>query len=262
VRIVLALFVVAAPAAAQRTALPYDATRDLAITGVAAVLWTTSAFLDQHIAASRCRWCDPPGIDSSIRGALKWSQTEPAQTASSALAYGGMPLATLGVDWLISGRDAKVAGTDALIAAEAGVLSGLFGQMVKFAVARERPYVHALDPSQKGKTQNPGDNNVSFYSGHANFTMAVAVASGVCASLRDEKNAWAVWATGVPLALFTGYLRIAADKHYATDVLAGAAMGALFGAAVPLLLHRPDSPATAGASIAVSPQVISLSGSF
>jgi membrane-associated phospholipid phosphatase len=96
--------------------------------------------------------------------------------------------------------------------------------------------------------------------------MAIAVASGMCASLRGEQNAWAVWATGVPLAVATGYLRIAADKHYASDVLVGATFGALFGAGVPLLLHRPGQ-GTPGSfarstSIAVGPNAIALSGGF
>ena len=66
------------------------------------------------------------------------------------------------------------------------------------------------------------------------------------------------------LALFTGYLRIAADKHYASDVAVGALMGGLFGAGVPLLLHRPsDAPSTATqASIAVAPRAFALAGHF
>lgn len=262
VRVLLALLVVAAPAAAQRSALPYEPARDLAVTGAAAAAWAAAALLDAQLAPSRCRWCDPPALDSSARDALRWSNAGAAASLSNVLGYGGMPLATVGVSWLVSGRDAKVAGTDALIAAEAAVLAGAVDQAVKFAVGRERPYVHALDPSLKAGIAHPADANVSFYSAHTTVTTAVAVASGVCASLRGEKDAWAVWATGVPLALLTGYLRIAADQHYATDVLAGAAMGALFGAGVPLLWHRPGTAAPASASVAVSPQVITFSGSF
>jgi membrane-associated phospholipid phosphatase len=40
------------------------------------------------------------------------------------------------------------------------------------------------------------------------------------------------------LAAATGYLRIAADRHYFTDVLAGAALGAGAGLTVPYLMHR------------------------
>jgi membrane-associated phospholipid phosphatase len=37
----------------------------------------------------------------------------------------------------------------------------------------------------------------------------------------------------------TAYTRIAADRHYFTDTLAGAAIGMAAGAAPPLLFHRP-----------------------
>ena len=35
------------------------------------------------------------------------------------------------------------------------------------------------------------------------------------------------------------YLRIAADRHYATDVLTGSAVGSAIGFSVPYLAHRP-----------------------
>ena len=258
----LAVVLSAGPAFAQRSPLPYEPARDLTITGVAGAAWVVSQIFDRQLAPQTCRWCDPPAFDSSVRDGLKWSNTAAADTASNVLAYGGVPIASLGVDFLISGRDWKVAGTDALIAGEAAIVAGAFDQGIKFALGRERPFVHALDAGSKGQTARPGDNNVSFYSGHTSFTMATAVATGMCASLRGEKEAWAVWATGVPLSLVTGYLRIAADKHYATDVLVGAAMGGLFGVTIPYFLHRPQQGAAATASFAIGPRLATLSGQF
>ena len=55
------------------------------------------------------------------------------------LAYGAVPVAGLGVAFFVSGRDAKAAGVDALIAAESLALAGLAGAAVKLAVARRRP---------------------------------------------------------------------------------------------------------------------------
>jgi membrane-associated phospholipid phosphatase len=260
--LVLAALLAASTAPADSRALPYEPVRDLTITGVAGLGWLLSQVFDKQLAPESCRWCDPPGFDSSVRDSLKWSDTGAANTASNILAYGGMPIATLGVDLLASGGDWRVAGTDALIAAESALVAGAFDQGIKHLVGRERPFVHALDPSQKPLTDKPADNNVSFYSGHTSFTTAIAVSAGMCASLRGERNAWMVWATGVPLALGTGYLRIAADKHYASDVLVGAAMGGLFGAAIPYFLHRPQQDAGASASLAVGPRMLALSGRF
>ena len=274
VRFLLALVLVAFPVAAQRSPLPYEPARDLTITGAAGLAWAISQLFEKQLAPQTCRWCEPPGFDSSIRDGLKWSNTAAANTASNVLAYGGVPLATLGVDLMVSGRDPKVVGTDALIAAEAAVLAGVFDQGIKFAFGRERPFVHALDESQKPLTARPGDNNVSFYSGHTSFTTAIAVATGMCASLRGEKDAWAVWATGLPLALGTGYLRIAADKHYFTDVVTGAVIGSAIGVLLPVLFHgRTDQfvpngtgtgsgPGTATTPLRNAPSAFTLSGGF
>lgn len=55
-----------------------------------------------------------------------------------------------------------------------------------------------------------GSDAKSFFSGHTAAAMASA--------------GWRV-DVGIPIAVGAGYLRMAANKHYATDVLAGAAVG-------------------------------------
>lgn len=75
-----------------------------------------------------------------------------------------------------------------------GLVLGLT-EVVKHAVPRERP---------------DGSDNRSFWSGHTATAMS---ASG-----------WRVQ-IGVPIAIGTGYLRMAANRHYATDVLVGGAVG-------------------------------------
>jgi membrane-associated phospholipid phosphatase len=131
---------------------------------------------------------------------------------------------------------------DAAAIAEATILAADLNQATKFLVARERPFVHALSPADKSATSSPADNNTSFYSGHASTSMALAVSMAEVASLRKYDWAPVAWATLPALSLFTGYLRIAADKHYFTDVATGAAMGALFGYFVPHLFRSPREP--------------------
>jgi hypothetical protein len=48
------------------------------------------------------------------------------------------------------------------------------------------------------------------------------------------------------LAAATGYLRIAADSHYFSDVLVGAAVGTAVGLLVPHLLHKERVPLPPG----------------
>jgi membrane-associated phospholipid phosphatase len=77
----------------------------------------------------------------------------------------------------------------------------------------ERPFVHVLPPAQKGRTAQPDDNNLSFSSGHTTATFALAAAAGTVATMRGYRWAPLTWIVGGALALGTGYLRIAADRH-------------------------------------------------
>jgi membrane-associated phospholipid phosphatase len=220
-------------------ALPYDAIRDPVVTGTAGTAWLLLQFFDERLGGGGCRWCEPPAFDEAARGALRWRSSDAPAIASDVLAYGAVPAVGLGVGFFVSGRDAKAAGVDALIAAETVALAGLAGEAVKLAVARRRPAAHA-----SGAERASSDDDASFYSGHASAAFAVATSFATCASLRGDRDAWVAWATGLPLAAVTGYLRIAADRHYLSDVLAGAGAGTLFGILVPRLLHSPAVLAT------------------
>jgi membrane-associated phospholipid phosphatase len=254
----LAVAAAAALAAASgpSRSLPYESIRDPVVTGVAGAAWLLSHVFEDRLAPSACRWCDPPAFDAAARDRLRWADPAAAGIASDVLAYGGVPLLGLGVDFFVSGRDAKVAGTDALIAAETLALAGLFGQAVKVVVARERPGARARDG-----TRGSSDEHASFYSGHTSSAFAVAVSLATCASLRGDREAWVLWAAGLPLAAATGYLRMAADRHYLSDVLAGAGAGALFGILVPRLLHSPGAPSPPPAGTARFP-MLTFGGRF
>jgi membrane-associated phospholipid phosphatase len=233
---------------APENELAYSWTIDGAVTAGAVVVWGGSQLLASHLAASTCRWCNPGSLDSSVRDALRWNDTSAALLASNLDAFGFVPLASLGLLTLGAAHDDRLGemSGNGLVIAEAVALSGALNQVVKFAAGRERPYVHALPPTQKALTGNPADNNTSFYSGHTSFAFSLAVASGTVASMRHYRLAWAVWAAGLAGAATVGYLRIAADRHYFTDVLAGAVVGSGIGFAVPYAFHRPRARDVAG----------------
>ena len=162
------------------------------------------------------------------------------------MAFAALPAVSFGLAAVAAGADRRLDETpvDALIVAEAVTLAGAMNQAFKFSVARERPFVHARTPAERAARADP-DDNLSFYSGHTSFAFALAVSSGTVASMRRYRLAPWVWAVGLSAAAATGWLRIAADKHYFTDVVAGAAMGSAFGLGVPYLLHRPGDRAGA-----------------
>ena len=54
---------------------------------------------------------------------------------------------------------------------------------------------------------------------------------------------------GFTLAAGVGYLRIAADQHYLTDILVGAAVGGLMGWAIPRIFHSPSPAPSTGTAL-------------
>jgi membrane-associated phospholipid phosphatase len=99
-------------------------------------------------------------------------------------------------------------------------------------------------------------------SGHATAGFAVAVSTGVVATMRGRKSAPWLWLAGLALATFNSYLRIAADRHYLTDVLAGAALGTLAGLAVPLVFHGVKAPVTVTPYASQGGGGVSIGGSW
>jgi membrane-associated phospholipid phosphatase len=223
---------------------------DVPLTLGGATLWVATEVTKGTFAPSDCRWCQPNGFDTAVRDALKWGDPDAADMLSNIGAFAVAPILTVGggAAVAVDSDGAANVPTDALVVSESAALAMVANQLVKFAVGRERPYVHA-----SGASPGP-DGDLSFYSGHTTFTFSLAVASGTVASLRGYRLAPVVWAAGLTTAAATGWLRIAADKHYATDVLTGAALGSAFGVVVPLLHRAPDAvaitPLPGGASVA------------
>ncbi len=79
--------------------------------------------------------------------------------------------------------------------------------------------------------------------------------------MRGYRLAPLVWASSLPWAAVTGYLRIAADKHYLTDVLTGALIGSAVGFLVPFVFHR-ESAAHGDPEATAAIQVTQARGPF
>jgi membrane-associated phospholipid phosphatase len=231
--------------------LRFDWTRDGLITGVGAVLLISSEGLfKEELAPATCRWCDraPDGTDRLNR-LDRWGRglagttsqaRKRADTWSNVLDFGVLPLGVLGAQYALSqgnGASRSMYFQDAVIILESSMLTLVLNQTVKFIAGRERPFVHVLPEDQKPLTPHPTDNNLSFFSGHTSLAFSLVVSAGTVATLRGYKHRGWIWAVGLPMATSVGLLRMAADKHYLTDVALGAVVGSAFGVAVPLLLH-------------------------
>ena len=237
--------------------LRYDTRVDVGVTAMGATWYLMSELLKASLVPEKCRWCyraDDGGdllnpYDGWVRRRLIWHDTRTADVTSTVLVGLVTPAAQLGLTALAAGNDHALSGfpLDALIVTESTVVAGVLNQIVKFGFARERPFVHFLPRAPnavRALTDSPSDDNLSFYSGHTTLAFAVATASGTVASMRGYRLAPVIWGSGLTLASTVGYLRIAADKHYFSDVVTAAIIGSIVGVGVPLVFHGPERAAT------------------
>jgi membrane-associated phospholipid phosphatase len=193
-------------------------------------------------APDACRWCSAGQFDTWVRGELVLSNPDPARTASDILVVGVLPVGALANSWFSSraGGAPEAFWEDTLVLAEAVSLTGLATEATKDLTARRRPY------AGEGAS---GAAVKSFFSGHTSTAFAIAASAGTISTMRGYPSAPWVWGVGMTLAATTGYLRVAGDAHWATDVLVGAGVGGLVGFAVPWVFHR----AAPGAKVALRP---------
>jgi membrane-associated phospholipid phosphatase len=225
----------------QAHALRWDPALDVTVTAAGGAAWIGSELLKGDLAPSRCRWCAVDSTDARVRDALVWSNTSLADTISDVTGFVLMPVAALGLDALAAAHDRALGRVpeDALVVAEAGVVTADLTQLTKMLAGRERPFVHAQNP----RTLRDPDDNLSFFSGHSDEAFALAAASGTVCTMRGYRWAPLTWTIGGAVATATAYFRIAADKHWLTDVVVGAVVGAGTGFAVPFLFHSAvDDP--------------------
>lgn len=246
----LALLLAAPPPASAQEPVPlqYDLTLDATVTALAAATWIGSELLKDELAPDACRFCAPNRFDAWAREGILWDDVEPARRTSDVLAFGVIPAAVAANAFLSANAagDASEGWVDLLIVAEAATLAANLNQLVKYAVGRQRPFVYYRNHPDPDRPPDP-DDNVSFYSGHTSLAFSLATAAGTVSSMRGYGSAPWVWGVGLGLASLVGYLRVAGDKHYLTDVLVGAVAGAAVGIAVPRWLHgREEGGATTG----------------
>ncbi|MET0283785.1 MAG: phosphatase PAP2 family protein [Polyangiales bacterium] len=217
-----------------------------------AALWLLTEGLKPRLAPTDCRLCGRNGLDSAVQDGLLLQNVHPARRLSDALLFGLVPgfafASVAGIG--LADNKWRSAGENAVVLSEVVVATALLTQLTKYTVGRERPFLRTQRDNGLTVTHGP-DDNLSFFSGHTSLTFALAVGAGSIASFRDSKHAPWIWGVGMPLATLTGYLRIAADRHYFTDVLTGALVGSAIGVLVPWL-HRHYASDT-GPRVSASP---------
>jgi membrane-associated phospholipid phosphatase len=128
---------------------------------------------------------------------------------------------------------------NAVLIAESTGLTMLVTEILKLAASRERPYSRGGSHCDE---ERGTDTFMSFPSGHTSLTFAAAVAASRIAHIRGYRHATAIQLVTLSTAIGTGYLRIAADRHYFSDVVIGALVGTIVSAVV-VEAHRTSEPA-------------------
>ncbi len=209
----------------------------LSIAAAGGAIFLGTELLKSNLISESCRWCKPPSFDESVRDALVWNNTRRADILSSIDAYVVAPIA--GITLLaLSDHGAGLPRfmDDTITVFETVALTQLVVQAVKFTVARQRPFARfGSDVSFEP------DQNLSFPSGHSALGFSITVAAGMVAHWRNYWTEPYIWGTGIFLSVSTEYLRMAADKHYLSDVLVGGGLGIAGGLLIPRLM-KEDVP--------------------
>lgn len=207
----------------------------LVVLGAGALTWVGSeALFKDRLSPAACRWCAPTGVDESVRDALVWDNSARAATLSDFAAYvaaPGLVISTFALSDAALPRSTIRFIDDIVPVAEALVYGQLITNIGKYIVGRQRPYARFAE----GEIVPTNEDNLSYPSGHSSSTFSIAVAAGMVAHRRRAKLEPVVWAGGLTIAASAAYLRIAADRHYFTDVVTGSALGVAFGFLIPRL---------------------------
>jgi len=128
--------------------------------------------------------------------------------------------------------------TGAVVWAGTMIVTQGITQLTKVLARRPRPSAYRL--AEEGSPLSRGEYQ-SFFSGHTSIAFASVVAGSVL-WLNWRKSEWALPAASIAMAAGCGLTRIYSGRHFLTDVLTGAAVGAAMGILVPMSHEGEDAP--------------------
>ncbi len=243
----LALLLPAPQAQAQdnRNRSPYLAQEGLELTLSGGLILGSALlpkiFKDEAFAEPPCEACDALQINAMDRPVTGYY-------SGGAKVLSDITVSTLILaPYALSIADVAVDDNASGFLKDAAVLSQTLGvnlflmQMVKFSVRRPRPFTYNPEAPLEAKLEQ--DSSLSFFSGHSSTAFSMAVAYAITYQERhpNDPMRFVVWGSGLGLAATTAGLRVAAGKHFWSDVLVGSLVGTAIGIVVPALHMRPDS---------------------
>jgi len=222
----------AVPAATQATDAPATAvaTKTTAMQPTVALHEGGSDATHSSLFARRELWFGlaAAGTVALVATQDQWLTSEALESRSSAgehslandvrpLGDGGVVFSALAIGYVGARFTGHPAAASQIMRIGASVgVAGLFTAALKEAVGRTRP---AQTPGDADEL-HPFSGHDSFPSGHT--TVAFALASAIDA---ETESRWVPW-IAYPAAALVGWSRVHDNRHWASDVLAGAVIGA------------------------------------
>jgi hypothetical protein len=183
------------------------------------------------------RWSSRNSFDDGARDVFKGgsrSTRDDAELASDIL-LGGMAGMLVGDWWWL--REEYGFLRSLQVDTRGWLANNLATRVLKVSTGRERPYVRpcADDDSYTSSCGGGRERNAGFFSGHASSTATIA--GLLCARHLNRREVGVadmlVCGGAAAGAITTGLLRMTAEEHFMTDVLAGWAVGLVFGYLLP-----------------------------
>lgn len=211
--------------------------------------WVAAALLSQVGAQLSFQAMDPVDLAALDKGDLagfdRWAAGNHSPVAAHTsdillFSLGALPMALSAWDAHRLGNWRPVA-VEGVIYGEALLLSSALNLYVRSLQIHPRPLVFSGDAPRSDRLA--GDASGSFYSGHATGAFLAAVYLAYTYPLRHpdfQGRAW-LWGAGLGGAATVAGLRVAAGKHFPSDVVVGAALGGLAGWAFPRMHLRPGA---------------------
>jgi membrane-associated phospholipid phosphatase len=148
---------------------------------------------------------------------------------------------------ILSGTTARREGKlsifiiDVVMFSESLALSSALNIWIRSQGNRPRPLVHNSSVPLTERLENEASS--SFYSGHTSAAFLTAVFTSYVFQVRNPQSDWTkwIWSGTLSIAGLVAGLRVYAGKHYPSDVIAGAGIGAAFGFFIPWAHLNPGT---------------------
>jgi membrane-associated phospholipid phosphatase len=231
----------AAPSAADRHRSVYSVRWpiDVPVSVVGGLMVALPYDLGGGLIRERCP-CDPSQVNPIDRGVI--GNHSAAANRISDVSVGLALIAPIILDAVDVGTSHDLV-EDMLVYAEALAVNGALVTVAKWAVQRPLPVVYSGDAPEL--VNAPGGYR-SFYSGHTSNAVTALMAASMTYTLRHGETWWPWVVTGA-FGFSVGAERVAAGRHFYTDVAVGALAGVLVGWLIPRIHERT------GAAVAVAP---------